>query len=154
MSEISPKILLWQMDSFHPIFGQIIIPYTLQSALFFQILQLKFTGVKFWANLTFFAQFWPKLMQVYILRLLQGTKGTIGYKKVKFAPKSFFCVCQVGNVFLLAPQNYGVRKYSNDLYWWEFKVLVTIPWTSLISCTGLFMVILLFLPFLISSQSF
>ena len=33
LNEISPKILLCQMDSFHPIFGQVIIPYTLQSAL-------------------------------------------------------------------------------------------------------------------------
>ena len=52
LNEISPKILLCQMDSFHPIFGQVIIPYTLQSALrlFFQTLQLKFTGVKFSKN--------------------------------------------------------------------------------------------------------
>ena len=60
----------------------------------------------------------------------------------------------MGNVCLVALQNYGVRKYSKDLDWWEFKVLVTIVWTSLSSCAHLFMVILLFLPFLISSQSF
>ena len=52
LSEISPKILLFQMDSVHPIFGHIMIPYILQSALklFFQTLQLKFTGVKFSKN--------------------------------------------------------------------------------------------------------
>ena len=33
LSEISPKILSFQMDSVHPIFGQIMIPYILQSAL-------------------------------------------------------------------------------------------------------------------------
>ena len=42
LNEISPKILLCQMDSFHPIFGQVIIPYTLQSALrlFFKLYNL------------------------------------------------------------------------------------------------------------------
>ena len=52
LNEISPKILLCQVNSFYPIFGQVIIPSTLQSALrlFFQTLQLKFTGVKFSKN--------------------------------------------------------------------------------------------------------
>ena len=52
LSEISPKILSCQMDSFHAIFGQIMIPYILQSALklFFQTLQFKFTGAKFSKN--------------------------------------------------------------------------------------------------------
>ena len=39
-------------------------------------------------------------------------------------------------------------KYSKDLDWWEFKVIVTIVWTSLSSCTHLFLVILLFSGFL------
>ena len=49
LNEISPKILLCQVDSFYP---KVIIPSTLQSALrlFFQTLQLKFTGVKFSKN--------------------------------------------------------------------------------------------------------
>ena len=70
------------------------------------------------------------------------------------------CVCecvQMVNVCLDVPRNYGViclRKYSKDLDWWEFKVLVTIGWTSLSSCTHISIVILLFLPFLIFSQSF